>query len=196
VDRPRLIVLTGGPGAGKTAVLETVRKYFVETVKVVPEAAAMLFSGGFPRRADPLGRAAAQRAIFRVQRELEDLTVADNHTPTILCDRGSLDALAYWPHDDASFFEQLGTSAEQELAGYAAVIHLRTPSFAQGYNHQNPVRIETPEQAAELDRRIERAWSGHPHRHFLDSQEDFLSKLTQSLRLLREEIARSCALTQ
>jgi predicted ATPase len=190
----RLIVVTGGPGAGKTAVLETVRRHFSSTVRVVPEAAGMLFEGGFPSRADSVGRAAAQRAIFRVQRELEDLALADDHAPTILCDRGSLDALAYWPYDQASFYAQLGTSAELERARYATVIHLRTPSFAQGYNLGNTMRIETPEQAAELDRSIERAWAGHPHRHFIDCQEDFLLKLTLCVRLLREEIAGRCVL--
>lgn len=122
------------------------------------------------------------------------LAIEDGHAPIILCDRGSLDALAYWPHDHASFFAQLGTTAEQERARYTTIIHLRTPSFAQGYNLRNPVRIETPEQAAELDRRIEQAWAGHPHRHFIDGQDDFLLKLTESLRLLREEIAGHCVL--
>lgn len=191
--RPQVIVLTGGPSAGKTAVLETVRRHFGDSVGVIPEAAGMLFSGGFPRRVDPLGRAAAQRAIFHVQRELEQLALDEGHTTTLLCDRGSLDALAYWPYEHASFFQQLGTTAEGELARYDTVIHLRTPSFAQGYSTQNPVRIETPEQGQVLDHLIERAWDGHPHRHFIDCQEDFLLKLNLTVKLLREEIAGRCA---
>ncbi len=43
------IALTGGPGAGKTAVLELLRKYFCKHVRVLPEAASILFGGGFPR---------------------------------------------------------------------------------------------------------------------------------------------------
>lgn len=35
----RRVVLTGGPGAGKTAVLELIRRSFCEHVKVLPEAA-------------------------------------------------------------------------------------------------------------------------------------------------------------
>ncbi|HEY6879025.1 MAG TPA: AAA family ATPase, partial [Polyangiales bacterium] len=155
-------------------------------------AAGMLFVGGFPRRNDPVGRAAAQRAIFHVQRELEQLARDEQHAPTILCDRGSLDALAYWPYDHPSFFDQLRTTRADELARYSTVIHLRTPSVAHGYNNQNPVRIETPEQAHLLDRAIERAWEGHPHRHFIDCQEDFLLKLNLTVRLLREEIAGRC----
>lgn len=192
--RPHVIVLTGGPSAGKTAVLETVRRHFANDVRVVPEAAGMLFVGGFPRRSDPIGRAAAQRAIFHVQRELEQLALEERHAPTLLCDRGSLDALAYWPYERDSFFQQLCTNAETERARYDTVIHLRTPSFEQGYTMRNPVRIESPEQGRVLDQLIERAWDGHPHRHFIDCQEDFLLKLNLTVKLIREEIAGRCAL--
>ena len=65
------IVLTGGPGAGKTAVLELIRQSFCKHVKVLPEAASIIFGGGFPRTKGVLVRQAAQRAIFYVQRELE-----------------------------------------------------------------------------------------------------------------------------
>ena len=38
----RRVALTGGPGAGKTAVLELIRQSFCEHVKVLPEAAAIV----------------------------------------------------------------------------------------------------------------------------------------------------------
>jgi hypothetical protein len=47
---PRLVVLTGGPGAGKTATLEVVQRELSRHVVVVPEAASILWKGGFPRR--------------------------------------------------------------------------------------------------------------------------------------------------
>src|SRR5262245_47056060 len=85
----RRIVLTGGPGAGKTAVLELIRQSFCEHVHVLQEAASLVFGGGFPRDDDEPCRRAAQRAIFYVQRELEN--AADAHQPAIvLCDRGTL----------------------------------------------------------------------------------------------------------
>lgn len=42
---PRRVVLTGGPGAGKTAVLELIRLFFCEHVKTLPEAAGIVFGG-------------------------------------------------------------------------------------------------------------------------------------------------------
>ncbi|HEX7700307.1 MAG TPA: hypothetical protein VF403_06295, partial [Kofleriaceae bacterium] len=65
------INLMGSPGAGKTAVLELVRRSLCEHVHVVREAASVVFGGGFPRTAELEPRRAAQRAIFYVQRELE-----------------------------------------------------------------------------------------------------------------------------
>lgn len=48
MSAPR-VVLTGGPGAGKTAVLELVRRAVCRHVRVLPEAASVVYGGGFPR---------------------------------------------------------------------------------------------------------------------------------------------------
>ena len=64
------VAITGGPGAGKTAVLEVVRRELCAHVAVLPEAASLLFRGGFPRGHEAVERRAAQRAIYYVQREL------------------------------------------------------------------------------------------------------------------------------
>jgi hypothetical protein len=60
------IVPTGGPGAGKTAMLELVRQHFCEHVHVIRESAGVVFGGGFPRATRGPGLKAAQRAIFYV----------------------------------------------------------------------------------------------------------------------------------
>jgi hypothetical protein len=52
----RRVVLTGGPGAGKTAVLELIRQSFCDHVRVLQEAASLVFGGGFPREDDPACR--------------------------------------------------------------------------------------------------------------------------------------------
>lgn len=140
---PPFIVLTGGPGAGKTAVLELAKKQLCEHVAVLPEAASIIFSGGFWRLPSLTARLAAQRAIFYVQREIEDLVLQEQKWALGLCDRGTLDSLAYWPEKESLFWDTLKTSKEAEYSKYSAVIHLRTPGLEQGYNNQNPVRIET-----------------------------------------------------
>lgn len=185
------MVLTGGPGAGKTAVLELVRQALCSHVEVLPESAGIVFGGGFPRGTKLVMRQAAQRAIFYVQRELE-ATAMSNGVPAIaLCDRGTIDALAYWP-GPGSFWDAVGTTLEAQLARYYAVIHLRVPTLAQGYNHQNPLRIETAAQAREIDDRIEVAWSAHPRRYVIEAADRFLVKANLAIEILGELLPPCC----
>ena len=187
----RRVVLTGGPGAGKTAVLELIRQSFCEHVKVLPEAAGVIFGGGFPREDDPECKRAAQRAIFFVQRELEN--TGDSHNPTIvLCDRGTLDGLAYWPGSVDEFLSSVGTTLDEQLARYDAVIHLRTPAPDHGYNHQNPLRTESAAAAAEIDVKILQAWQAHPRRFVIESTSAFLDKAAKAIDILRGEMPECC----
>jgi hypothetical protein len=186
----RRVVLTGGPGAGKTAVLELVRKYLCQHVRVLPEAASILFGGGFPREASIASRKAAQRAIFRVQRELESLAGEGQQPAVTLCDRGTLDGMAYWPGPGTEMLSELGATRAQELERY--VIHLRTPSVHLGYNHDNVLRTEPAALAAEIDQRILDVWSAHGRRFVIDSRPDFLVKAAEALRILRGEVPSCC----
>ena len=83
--------MTGGPGAGKTAVLELARRELCTRVDVLPEAVSIIFGGGFPRRSDEPSRRAAQRAIYRIQDELERMTFETTNHAAIRCDRGTID---------------------------------------------------------------------------------------------------------
>ena len=136
----RRIVLTGGPGAGKTAILELIRQAFCVHVKILPESAGILFGGGFPRSDALAAKRSAQRAIYHVQRELEEAADADGDPAIVLCDRGTVDGCAYWPGPD-DFWASVGTTRQAELTRYDAVIHLRTPDLTSGYDHSNPLRM-------------------------------------------------------
>ena len=185
------IVLTGGPGAGKTAMLELIRKSFCEHVRVLPEAASIIFGGGFPRQQDLESRRASQRAIYYVQRELE--VTADVHAPEIvICDRGTLDGLAYWPDGLGDFWTSLETTEAREYARYHAIIHMRTPGSASGYTHVNPLRIETPDAAAVIDARILDVWARHPRRFIVDATPDFMDKVARTFALVRAELPECC----
>lgn len=187
----RRVVLTGGPGAGKTALLELIRQSLCEHVHILPEAAGILFGGGFPRGSDPVVRRAGQRAIFHTQRELEAIAEARDGALTV-CDRGTVDGVAYWP-GPADFWSSVGTTHDAELHRYDAVIHLRTPPVEWGYDHKNPLRIETPREAAAIDELILAAWAAHPRRTIVDATPDFLSKAGRALEALRRELPPCCA---
>ena len=184
------IVLTGGPGAGKTAVLELMRRTLCSHVRIVPEAAGVVFGGGFPRDGGLAARTAAQRAIFYVQRELEAAALSGD-VAILLCDRGTVDGAAYWP-GPGELWDGVDTTLADQLARYDAVVHLRTPSADGGYNWRNPLRVEDPAEAAAIDDRIARAWAGHPRRHEVDAATDFLAKAARAIELVRGELPPCC----
>jgi predicted ATPase len=186
----RRIVLTGGPGAGKTAVLEIMRKTLCRQVAIVPESAGIVFGGGFPRTDALEARRAAQRAIFYVQRELEAAVLALD-VSIALCDRGTVDGYAYWP-GPGELWHAVGTTLDEQLARYHAVIHLHTPAIASGYNHQNPLRIESANEAAVIDARISEAWARHPRRYDVPATDDFLAKVARVVELVRGELPACC----
>ncbi|HEX2691036.1 MAG TPA: ATP-binding protein [Kofleriaceae bacterium] len=186
---PRRIALTGGPGAGKTAVLELVRRTMCDHVRVLSESASIVFGGGFPRGQGPEVQRAAQRAIFYVQRELEATAQDDRNLSIVLCDRGTIDGGAYWP-GPGELWTSVGTTLDEQLARYHAVIHLWTPM--SGYNHQNPLRIESPSEAHAIDERIAALWSRHPRRFEVQPTADFLTKAARAIQILRDELPPCC----
>jgi hypothetical protein len=187
---PIRVVLTGGPGAGKTAILELVRMAFCRHVRILPEAAGILFGGGFPRSAAPAQLRAAQRAIFRIQRELE-ASVEGEDLAIILCDRGTVDGAAYWP-GPAEFWDEMGADPEAERARYAAVLHLRTPTHEMGYDFSNPLRVESPTEAARIDDRIAALWNPHPKWIEIPASDDFLVKARMAMEPLRALVPPCC----
>lgn len=181
--RVPFIVLTGGPGSGKTAIRELARERFDGRVRVLPESASILFGGGFPRDDEVETRRAGQRLIYRIQSELEHLAEVSEPAAAVLCDRGTLDGLAYWQQSEDAFFDNNRSSRAHELGRYHTVIHLGVPA-SDAYCRANPVRIENHDEALDLDKRIEAAWSGHPRRHFVGPTADFLDKASQVLDLI------------
>lgn len=183
-------MLTGGPGAGKTAILELIRQSFCVHMRVLPEAAGVVFGGGFPRNTDACVLRAAQRAIFFVQRELE-ATTEGSDAAIVLCDRGTVDGEAYWT-GPGDLWSSVGTTRDEQLGRYDAVVHVRTPLPGQGYNRDNPLRIESAAEAAAIDARIAAAWSGHPRRFIVEAAPDFLTKARAALAILQEQVPECC----
>lgn len=179
-----LIVLTGGPGAGKTAILEMAKKTICEEIAFLPEAASIVFGGGFWRLPSISAKRCAQTAIYGIQREMEKMVIAEEKWQIGICDRGSLDGLAYWPLSEESFWEMNQSSLKNEYLKYRAVIHLRTPSANLGYNNQNPLRTENATEARKIDDRIFQIWKDHPEYNSIESSESFITKAQKAMMLI------------
>ena len=180
-----VIVVTGGPSGGKTTFLEALQKELGNKIAVVPEAASILYRGGFPRRKTEKAMIHAQKAIYHTQQQLEELIIDETLAELVICDRGSLDGYAYWPKPSSHhFFESIPTTLEAELRRYDWVIHMDT-AHADMYDTQNPIRTENHSEALALNELIKKIWSAHPRQIVIGSNSDFLQKLNLASQIVR-----------
>jgi hypothetical protein len=173
MNRPLAIVLTGGPGGGKTTLIDelctdpSANKNWIS----VPEAGPLLFRAGLDAR-----QKSFERATVRLQIALEEsISQAASPHQVLLCHRGTLDPLAYWLRNgwlETEFFSFTGMTREQHHRRYFGVIHLQTAAIgASEFYHRWPDshRPETIEQAAAIDRLCCRVWQDHPRYFLIDN---------------------------
>lgn len=176
MKKHKKIALTGGPNSGKTTALTVLKETFGPQVELVREAATMIFSGGFPRTDNSVPHIeAAQKIIFVATREMEALAEEYSQADLIVCDRGTVDAAVYWPHGIEDFFQKMGTTLEEEVSRYDAVLHLSPPTNPAFYQSTH-VRTENLEEAFNIDRKILNIWQSHPNRLIVTGKEHFFEK--------------------
>jgi hypothetical protein len=115
------------------------------------------------------------------------------HKPklVVLCDRGTLDGLAYWPGSRQSFLDEFDIDFDEELNRYSAVVRVEIPALAWVYE-KNQIRKESFLEAQQIDLRIARAWRGHPRVMTVGAQAGFLDELAYAIELLRGELQPCC----
>lgn len=194
----KTIVLTGGPCSGKTTILDFLKNKYQGQVVLVPEAATMLLSSGFPVPGkdvswSPAWQQAFQSAILPLQIHLEAayrLIAEEKGAEIMICDRGGLDGAAYTPGGVDAFCQQFQVSKDEILASYDAIIHLE--SLATGKpelygNTNNEQRFEALAEAQDLELKTRKVWDSHSAYHFIsvgdgiqvtiDAVEEILSTL-------------------
>lgn len=185
------VVLTGGPGGGKTTAADLYRREIGDEVVIVPEAATLLYTGGFPRTGTKGVRRATQRAIYHVQKNLEEAHAEAYRSRVLLCDRGTIDGAAYWPGDPTLFFKHVETSLERELTRYDAVIFFETAAVGGiAIEGGNPARIESLTDAISLDKRLRELWSRHPHYVHVPHNKSFIHKVNKGLEELEKVVSQ------
>ena len=180
-----VIVVTGGPGGGKTTALDLFQRELKSAVKIVPEAATLLFGHGLDRDVGNEDRKLLQRSIYRMQISLEGIFRDFYADRLLICDRGTLDGLAYWPDTDESYFESISTSFEAEISRYRAVIFFQTAAIhGEDVKSNNPYRTEDSRTAVALDTKLERVWSRHHDFHYIPAQLSFMAKINHGLETI------------
>ena len=185
------IVLTGGPGSGKTVIVQALARRHHDRFVIVPEAATQVYALLQTRwdKLDPDGRRDAQRRMYRLQIEQESRHAAATRDDQILLlDRGTIDGAAYWPDGPDDFWRDVNTTHATELSRYDAVILLETAATLGLYDGDasNFCRFEDPLSAIQSGEALKQLWAGHPHLHFVAAYEKLDEKTAAVESLLRD----------
>lgn len=184
----RRIVLTGAPGSGKTTIVRELARRLGDRVVIVPEAATQYYTG-LGLRWDQLTveqRRDAQRAIYRLQVNQENLIDQAHPDRTIVLDRGTIDGSAYWPDGPDNYWIDLKTTHAEQLQRYDRVLVLETAAQIGIYDGglSNHIRFEDASGAVEAGRLLERLWLDHPDLHQVRARPLLEEKIQDVIRLI------------
>lgn len=196
------IVLTGGPCAGKSTILNHIQESYPGQVETVPEAANMLIGGGFPLPSESLPyserwQMTLQDPLFTLQQSLEanHHEIAERTNKQLLvCDRGLLDQAAYFRGGVAEYLERYNVSDIGEILDrYGMIIHMASvallgeSAYQQASSAQERVE-DTVEQVREVELRTLEAWSLHPNHVVIEPHDDFQAKVRSVLEIVGERL--------
>ena len=147
---PNLVALVGGPGCGKTTLLQALAQ---KGFKTLPESSTMVIQ---EERALGNIEPWKQRELFQTKilnRQLDLLAGVKNFEGLVFSDRGIPDGIAYFYFDELTPFAELLT--ESQNTRYDLVFLL---DFLDNYNLDNTIRHEAPAEALEIHALIKKVY--------------------------------------
>ena len=190
------VVLTGGPGSGKTTVIESIKANFSNQYKVivVDETASYLINMGIR----PFGEGSVplidfQELVLMTQLSKEEmveraLDFLPDDDILIIFDRGLLDNCAYISEEE--FQEILGRlpkkyTINEFMERYDLILNLVSRRDFYTLDN-NPARSEAVDEALQLGDRTLNAWIGHNNLKIVYPKDDIRDKIREVLNYIHE----------
>lgn len=202
------ILLTGGPCAGKSTALSTIKQFLMNQgwiVYTIPEASTLLqLQGGIKPSLSTLP--SFQKMVTKLQHDLESSyqeyatdtqSISDNKPITILIDRGLLDGQAYIEDEDhfnrilqyaLNKNESINTNSLINNQ-YDMILHLVTAANgAEAFYAKEAYRHETKEVAIDLDNKILEIYKHHSDRRIIPNSSTFDDKLQMIISEISDKL--------
>jgi adenylate cyclase len=180
---PHRIVITGGPLAGKSTVLDLLRNNYNSKARVMTEVASMLLTNGYPQPGKDITYSPewlhyVNQVILPTQLNMEHghlHAAVMNKNRAVFFDRGLLDPSAYLPKGVETLKTEYGIDSNEIYERYSMVIHLQSlacinPEMYENLKGTNPARYDTAEQAKQRDEMLQEAYRNHPNYHFISAE--------------------------
>ena len=190
------IVLTGGPGSGKTSVLEKIKQvYSSEGYKViiVPETATELMNNGITFKDGSISLLDFQELVMRLQLAKEEVVeraieLSNSDKVIVVYDRGTIDNTAYIKKEE---FEEILArlnnvkSFADLMNKYDLVINLvgREDFYT---TENNKARSESASEALKLGDTTLKCWLGHKLVKIVLPKDTIEEKTNEVLNIINE----------
>jgi len=180
------IALTGGPCAGKSSSMESLRNLLISKgydVYFAPEVPTIMMNGGCKYPGMEGGKESLMQfemglinLQLQVERTFTQVATSTGRPSVVIMDRGVMDIKAYLPEDLWNeLLDRLQLTESTLLGRYDLCLHLVTAAHgaenfytleqAEGVS----VRSESPEQARVLDDKMRECWGRHPNHAVVDN---------------------------
>lgn len=200
------VLLTGGPGAGKSSAIACLRDRLSRRgfqVLIVPENATPLLnnSGGYdPVWSGKEEHVQLQQVFLKYQLDQEEayrrIAKLRKKPYVLIHDRGSLDGRLFCtPEEWAKVLEGTGHAEAELLKRYDLVIHMTTCAsgatarfYDYGPGSSNPSRYHNAEQAIAADVCAQSIYAAHPQVRVVPNFHCFQDKIETVVRYVTEAV--------
>lgn len=171
MEKPKKIVITGGPSAGKTTALARIVEYCQEHgfyPVIIPEVATELINSGFDPEQEKFQDDVIRKMLFEERLRNQAHYEGRLGTNTVfIYDRGLCDGEAYVGRELYKTIlgrNGIDTVTSRDLYDGVIFLHSAANGAEEFYTlANNQARRETLEEARELNTRTLEAWTGSPH---------------------------------
>ena len=192
------IVLTGGPGAGKSSSIEAIKEYLENIgylVYIVPEAATELDECGIDRTTMTTYDFQNIVLTYQLEREqlFEQISVLNNLVKDIilLYDRGLVDSKVYTKDDEEfdTLITARGINEQDILDRYDLIIFLETAAKIGAYTTKNnKARKEDTNEAIVRDDKTFDVWKNHRNITKIHAEKEFSVKKENIIKVIKNNI--------